>query len=83
MDRGCRSDCGLSGGCSVAPPTDKSGSDTVVLRLATIDRALNNNGQQYGPEAFVGNLEKVFDGRIKVDVTTDYENGAPKRNPIW
>src|SRR5687767_7224533 len=47
----------LAAACSVAPPTDKSGSDTVELRLATIDR-VNNNGQSYGPEAFVENLEK-------------------------
>jgi TRAP-type C4-dicarboxylate transport system substrate-binding protein len=61
----------LVAACSVAPPTDKSGSDTVVLRLATIDR-VNNNGQSYGPQAFVDNLEKVSDGRIKVEVTEDY-----------
>src|SRR4029450_1981071 len=61
----------------VAPGTDKSGGDTAVLRLATIDR-VNNNGQSYGPEAFVETLEKVSDGRIKVEVTTDYEGGAPE-----
>ena len=64
----------LVGACSVAPSTDKSGSDTAVLRLATIDR-VNNNGQSYGPEAFVENLEKVSDGRIKVEVTEDYGQG--------
>jgi TRAP-type C4-dicarboxylate transport system substrate-binding protein len=67
----------LVAACSVAPPTDKSGSDTAVLRLATIDR-VNNNGQSYGPEAFVENLEKVSDGRIKAEVTTEYGGGAPE-----
>jgi TRAP-type C4-dicarboxylate transport system substrate-binding protein len=67
----------LLAACSVAPGTDKSGSDTAVLRLATIDR-VNNNGQSYGPEAFVENLEKVSDGRIKVEMTTDYGGGAPE-----
>jgi TRAP-type C4-dicarboxylate transport system substrate-binding protein len=67
----------LVAACSVAPPTDKSGSDTAVLRLATIDR-VNNNGQSYGPEAFVENLEKVSDGRIRVEVTEDYGSGAPE-----
>ena len=61
--------------CSAAPGTDKSGSDTVVLRLATIDR-VNNNGQSYGPEAFVENLAKVSGGRLKVEMTTEYDGGA-------
>ena len=67
----------LVAACSAAPGTDKSGSDTVVLRLATIDR-VNNNGQSYGPEAFVENLEKVSDGRIKVEMTTEYGDAAPE-----
>ena len=67
----------LVAACSVAPGTDKSGSETAVLRLATID-SVNNNGQSYGPEAFVENLEKVSDGRIKVEMTTVYGDGAPE-----
>jgi len=46
-----------------------------VLRLATIDR-VNNNGQSYGPEAFVENLAKVSGGRLKVEMTTEYDGGA-------
>ena len=65
----------LVAACSVAPGTDKSGSDTAVLRLATIDR-VNNNGQSYGPEAFVQNLEKVSGGRLKVEMTIEYGDGA-------
>ena len=67
----------LVAACSVAPGTDKSGSDTVVLRLATID-SVNNNGQSYGPEAFVENLEEVSGGRLKVEMTTEYGGGAPE-----
>jgi TRAP-type C4-dicarboxylate transport system substrate-binding protein len=62
----------LGAACSTA--ADKSGADTVVLKLATIDR-VNNNGQSYGPQAFVDNLGKVSDGRIKVQVTEDYGQG--------
>ena len=65
----------LAAACSAAPGIDKSGSDTVVLRLATIDR-VNNNGQSYGPEAFVENLAKVSGGRLKVEMTTEYGGGA-------
>ena len=65
----------LVAACSVTPGSDKSGSDTVVLRLATIDW-VNNNGQSYGPEAFVENLAKVSGGRIKVEMTTEYGGGA-------
>jgi TRAP-type C4-dicarboxylate transport system substrate-binding protein len=67
----------LVAACSATPGADKSGGDTVVLRLATIDQ-VNNNGQSYGPQAFVENLEKVSDGRIKVEVTEKYGDGAPE-----
>jgi TRAP-type C4-dicarboxylate transport system substrate-binding protein len=65
----------LVAACSAAPGSDKSGGDTVVLRLATID-LVNNNGQSYGPQAFVADLAKVSGGRIKVEVTTEYGAGA-------
>jgi TRAP-type C4-dicarboxylate transport system substrate-binding protein len=64
----------LVAACSATPSADKSGGDTVVLKLATIDH-VNNNGQSYGPQAFVDNLEKVSDGRIKVEVTEEYGQG--------
>src|SRR4029450_8260132 len=64
----------LVAACSVAPTTDKSGSDTAVLRLATID-SVNNNGQSYGPEAFVQNLEEGWRGRLTVEVTERYGDG--------
>src|SRR5437763_1302010 len=65
----------LVAACSVAPGTDKSGSETAVLRMATID-SVNDNGQSYGPEAFVENLKKVSGGRIKVAVDPNYGDGA-------
>jgi TRAP-type C4-dicarboxylate transport system substrate-binding protein len=64
--------CGGGGADDVA---DKSGNDTVVLRLATID-SVNNNGQSYGPQAFVDALEQVSGGRVKVEVTETYDDGA-------
>jgi TRAP-type C4-dicarboxylate transport system substrate-binding protein len=66
----------LVAACSATPSADKSGADTVVLKLATIDR-VNNNGQSYGPQAFVDSLEEVSGGRIKVEVTEEYGQGAP------
>lgn len=68
----------LVGGCAGAqtlPPQDKAGAETLVLKLATTD-VVNNNGQSFGPQAFVDNLESVSGGRIKVDVTEHYDNGA-------
>ncbi|MET0640937.1 MAG: TRAP transporter substrate-binding protein DctP [Jiangellaceae bacterium] len=65
----------LVAACSAG--ADKAGADTVVLRLATID-LVNNNGQSYGPEAFVEKLEEVSGGRIKVEVTTKYGQSAPE-----
>ena len=65
----------LVAACSAG--ADKAGAETVVLKLATID-LVNNNGQSYGPEAFVENLEKVSGGRLKVEVTTKYGQSAPE-----
>ena len=56
---------------------DKGGRDTLVLQLATIDQ-VNDNGQSYGPQAFVDSLGEVSGGRLRVEVTTDYGDGAPE-----
>lgn len=53
---------------------DKTGGDTVTIRLATIDR-VNNNGQSYGPEAFVESLTEVSGGRFRVEVLTEFGEG--------
>lgn len=62
-------------GCT-ATSTDKAGGDTVVLRLASIDK-INNNGQSFGPQAFVDQLAQVSGGRLKVEVTTTFGEGTP------
>ncbi len=56
---------------------DKGGRDTLVLQLATIDQ-VNDNGQSYGPQAFVDSLGEVSGGRLRVEVTTNYGDGAPE-----
>jgi TRAP-type C4-dicarboxylate transport system substrate-binding protein len=56
---------------------DKAGADTLVLQLATIDQ-VNDNGQSYGPQAFVDSLGEVSGGRLRVEVTTNYGDGAPE-----
>jgi TRAP-type C4-dicarboxylate transport system substrate-binding protein len=63
--------------CTTTQGADKTGGDTVVLRLATFDGEVNTNGQNHGLQAFVDNLGKVSGGRLKVEVTTDYGDGAP------
>src|SRR5687768_2432826 len=63
-------------GCAQAEGVDKSGGETVVLRLATIDK-VNPNGQYFGSEAFVEALEQVSAGRLKVEMVTGYGEGAP------
>ena len=54
---------------------DKAGGDTTVLTLATIDD-VNDNGQSYGPQAFVDSLVTVSGGRFKVEITQHYGNGS-------
>lgn len=69
----------LAGGCGAADSAavaDKAGTDTVLLRLATIDGDVNGNGQLYGLEAFVDGLAQVSDGRLQVDVTLTYGDRA-------
>lgn len=61
----------IAAGCS-PPDTDKLGSDTIVLKLATIDGQVNSNGYEYGPAAFVRALSEVSGDRIQVDVETTY-----------
>ncbi len=67
----------LAAACQATRITDKAGGDTAVLRLATFEGQVNDNGQNYGPQAFVGNLRKLSGGRLKVELTTDYGGDAP------
>jgi TRAP-type C4-dicarboxylate transport system substrate-binding protein len=66
-----------AGGTAVASsPPSSAGGDVVVLRLATID-AVNGNGQAYGPQAFVDNLDAISGGQLQVEVLTEYGGGEP------
>jgi TRAP-type C4-dicarboxylate transport system substrate-binding protein len=67
----------LAAACQATGGTDKAGGDTAVLRLATFEGQANDNGQNYGPQAFVDNLRKLSGGRLKVELTTDYGGDAP------
>lgn len=59
----------LAGGClSVSgADIDKTGNEVRVIRLATVDK-VNNNGQSYGPQAFVDALADVSGDGFKVEV---------------
>jgi TRAP-type C4-dicarboxylate transport system substrate-binding protein len=63
--------------CGSGSGVDKAGGKTLVLRLATID-SVNNNGQSYGPQAFVDSLREVSGGAFRVEVTTAWGRGAPE-----
>ena len=66
----------MTAACQTTQGSDKTGGDTVVLTLATFEREANANGQNHGPEAFVENLGKVSQGRLKVELKTEYGDGA-------
>jgi TRAP-type C4-dicarboxylate transport system substrate-binding protein len=66
----------MTAACQTTQGADKTGGDTVVLTLATFEGQPNSNGQNHGPEAFVENLGKVSGGRVKVELKTDYGDGA-------
>ncbi|TCC43303.1 TRAP transporter substrate-binding protein [Kribbella sindirgiensis] len=61
-------------GCSGAKAVDKAGGDSAVLTLATIDD-VNDNGQSFGPQAFVDNLRTVSGGKLKVEIKKNYGEG--------
>jgi TRAP-type C4-dicarboxylate transport system substrate-binding protein len=62
--------------CSAGAPADRAGGETVTLKLGTIDH-VNPDGQSFGVQAFVDNIPKVSDGRLKVEVVEQYGDGAP------
>ena len=63
--------------CQGTRNVDKTGGDTTILRLATFEGQVDDNGQNYGPQAFVDNLRKLSGGHLKVELTTDYGGNAP------
>ncbi len=66
----------LLAACAAGGAVDRTGGDTVVLQFATIDGALQQGGTVYGPAAFVEQLEIVSNGRLRVEVSTGYGDGA-------
>jgi TRAP-type C4-dicarboxylate transport system substrate-binding protein len=63
-------------GCQASPATDKTGSEVIVLRLASVD-VLNTNGQSPGPGVFVHELTAVSGGRIKATIKLKFEDANP------
>lgn len=63
-------------GCTETASVNKAGGETTVLVLASIDD-VNNNGQSYGPQAFVDRIGQLSGGRLKVEVKTAFGDGAP------
>jgi TRAP-type C4-dicarboxylate transport system substrate-binding protein len=67
----------MTAACQTTQGADKTGGDTVALKLATFEGEVNANGQNHGLQAFVDNLGEVSGGRLKVDLKTEYGSGAP------
>jgi TRAP-type C4-dicarboxylate transport system substrate-binding protein len=63
-------------GCASAGSTDKTGERTVVLRVVNFD-SLDPNGQSPAPTVFLRQLIDLSGGRVKVDVTNQFEDGQP------
>lgn len=60
----------LLAGCAAG--VDKAGSETLTLRLASIDGELDPTGTQYGQAAFVEALSGLSDGRLEVEIAWEY-----------
>ena len=65
----------LTAACQAPGGTDKAGNQIAVLRLASID-GVNDNGQSFGPQAFIEGLTRISGGRVKVDVSTSFGDAA-------
>lgn len=61
--------------CASNVGADRSGGQVVRLSFATIDGDVNGN-VGVGPGTFVEQLAKVSGGRLRVDVSTSYGDGA-------
>lgn len=68
--------CCTISACQKGGVADKTGSRTVVLKLATIDEA-DPNGQTPGPQVFLNEIQALSHGQIKVNLVQSYENGSP------
>lgn len=64
-------------GCTSEAVVDRSGGDTLVLRLGTSDGLVKATSRSFGQDTFVKELQKVSGGRIEVDVVTDVGEGGP------
>ena len=71
----------MIGACAEGPGADvadKTGGETVVLRMATIDGDVQGITGP-APQAFVDSLAEISGGRLKVEVTTSYGDGRRGR----
>jgi TRAP-type C4-dicarboxylate transport system substrate-binding protein len=59
-----------------ATSADKTGNETVVLRLAGIDGDVYENWTYVGPQTFLGAIDEVSAGRLQVELTNGYGDGA-------
>lgn len=51
-------------GCTSEAVVDRSGGDTLVLRLGTSDGLVKVTSRSFGQDTFVKELQEVSDGRI-------------------
>ena len=73
----------LTAACSATVAADKTGSDTVVLHLGSVD-AINNNGYSFGPQAFIDTLASVSGGRVtaQVEESSDDRSAEVESNVV-
>lgn len=67
---------GAVAACTSNVAADRSGGQVVRLSFATIDGDVKRNEMGVGASTFVGQLAKVSGGKLRVDVSTSYGNGA-------
>jgi TRAP-type C4-dicarboxylate transport system substrate-binding protein len=67
----------LVAGCGPeARSADRTGAETVVLRLAGIDGSIYDSPMYIGPQRFVESLDEVSGGRLRVELAEGFGNGA-------
>src|SRR6476469_564102 len=71
-----------SGDTVASTSGSSSGAETVVLHLASLDE-INDNGQTYGPRAFIDSLADLSGGLITAQVDEGYGDGSAGADVVF
>ena len=63
--------------CSTTRPVNRFGGDSITLRIGTTDGLLRVTSRSYAQQTFVSELQRLSEGRIRIELVTDVADGQP------